>query len=94
MFVFLQEHKLFLFQMVAMGALNTSGQFFVYRMANQFKQHYVPCILTTRYIMTVLLSIIFYGHKTNFWQILGMLIVFGMLSYEMLSEIRVDKSAK
>ena len=55
-------HHKFLIHMILMGILSTSGQMFVYRMIKQFKQHFVPFVITTRKIFTVALSIIFYNH--------------------------------
>lgn len=60
---------------------------FVYRMIKQFKQHFVPFVITTRKIFTVGLSIIVYKHATNVWQILGLILVFGVVKYEFVSEL-------
>ena len=62
MFLFIFQHRLFLFHMILIGILNTLGQIFIYRMVNDFKQHFVPFVLTSRKIFTVLLSIVFYQH--------------------------------
>jgi len=70
-----------------MGILSTIGQMFVYRMIKQFKQHFVPFVITTRKIFTVGLSIIVYKHATNVWQILGLILVFGVVKYEFVSEL-------
>lgn len=70
-----------------MGILSTIGQMFVYRMIKQFKQHFVPFVITTRKIFTVGLSIIVYKHATNVWQLLGLLLVFGIVTYEFVSEL-------
>ena len=61
-FTFCATHSYFLFHMVLMGLLSTVGQMFVYRMIKQFKQHFVPFVITTRKIFTVGLSIIIYHH--------------------------------
>lgn len=84
-FVFLFEHKLFLFHMMVMGVLSTIGQMFVYRMIKQFKQHFAPFVITTRKIFTVGLSIIYYHHETNFFQLIGLFLVFGLVTYEFVS---------
>ena len=54
---------------------------FVYRMIKQFKQHFVPFVITTRKIFTVGLSIVFYNHETNFMQVLGIITVFGIVAF-------------
>jgi len=92
MFVFIAEHRKFLLHLLLMGVLSTLGQMFVYRMIKQFKQHFVPFVITTRKIFTVGLSIFFYNHPTNFWQILGLMMVFGIVTYEFVSELMGEKS--
>lgn len=73
--------------MLGMSVLSSIGQMFVYRMIKQFKQHFVPFVITTRKIFTVGLSIIVYRHATNVWQLLGLLLVFGIVTYEFVSEL-------
>jgi drug/metabolite transporter (DMT)-like permease len=81
MLTFIWEHSLFAFHLFLMGALSTFGQMFVYRMIKQFKQHFVPFVITTRKIVTVGLSILYFHHPTNSGQIGGILIVFGIVTY-------------
>lgn len=73
--------------MLIMGILAVTGQMFVYRMIKQFKQHFVPFVITTRKVFTVALSIVFYSHPTNFMQILGIVIVFGIVTYEFVTDL-------
>lgn len=91
-FVFLFEHKTFLMHMTMMGVLSTIGQMFVYRMIKQFKQHFAPFVITTRKIFTVGLSIIYYNHETNLLQLIGLFLVFGLVTYEFVSELVDEKS--
>jgi uncharacterized membrane protein len=51
-------------------------------MIKSFKQHIVPFIITTRKVFTVCISLIFYNHKTHLGQIIGILIVLGVVVYE------------
>ncbi len=74
-----------------MSLLSSVGQIFVYRMIKQFKQHFVPFVITTRKIFTVGLSIIVYRHATNVWQILGLFLVFAIVTYEFVSELMAEK---
>lgn len=73
--------------MIIMGVLALVGQMFVYRMIKQFKQHFVPFVITTRKVFTVALSIFFYDHETNFMQILGILMVFGIVTFEFVTDL-------
>lgn len=85
MFFFLFEHSKFVIHMLIMGILSTFGQMFVYRMIKQFKQHFPPFVITTRKIFTVGLSIIYYRHATNIYQLVGIVLVFGIVTYEFVS---------
>lgn len=85
MCTYIVTHRLFLFHMLAMGVLSAVGQMFVYRMIKQFKQHFVPFVITTRKIFTVALSIVFYHHETNSFQVIGLIMVFGVVTYEFVS---------
>ena len=78
---YIVTHHLFLIHMAIMGILAAVGQMFVYRMIKQFKQHFVPFVITTRKIFTVALSIFFYNHPTNAVQIMGIMTVFGVVTY-------------
>jgi solute carrier family 35 (UDP-galactose transporter), member B1 len=81
MCTFILTHKIFLLHMLIMGVLSAVGQMFVYRMIKQFKQHFVPFVITTRKIFTVAISIVFYHHETNLWQGAGLIMVFGVVTY-------------
>lgn len=72
---FMVYHPRFTIYIIGMSILSGIGQFFVYRMIKQFKQHFVPFTITSRKILTVVASIILVGHKTNVLQILGVIIV-------------------
>ena len=65
----------------------TVGQMFVYRMIKQFKQHFVPFVITTRKIFTVGLSLIWYRHATNAGQVISIVMVFLLVTYEFVSEL-------
>ena len=88
---FLFEHKFFCLHLLIMGVLSTVGQMFVYRMIKQFKQHFPPFVITTRKIFTVGLSIFYYHHGTNIYQLLGLFLVFALVTYEFVSELVEEK---
>lgn len=64
------------------------GQIFIYRMIKEFKQHIVPFVVTTRKIITVGLSLIYFHHETSFGQIFSICIVFFATVYEFLDSIK------
>ena len=78
---FIRHHQAILIDNMMIGILCFIGQVFIYRIVKQFKQHIVPFIITTRKIFTVALSIIYYQHKWNFEQAIGVAIVFGASLY-------------
>ena len=86
-FKFCLQHNDFLLHLTVLGLLNGFGQFFIYRMIKEFKQHIVPFVITTRKIFTVAISIIFYQHPTSAEQICGVLLVFVVVIYEFVSEV-------
>lgn len=80
-------HFTFSVDLIVMSLVSGLGQFFVYRMIKQFKQHFVPFTISSRKILTATISIIFYGHKTNWVQIMGIAIVLFTVFVEFLMEI-------
>lgn len=82
------SHPLFLFHLILLSVLSCMGQFVVYTMIKLFKQHIVPFVITTRKLLTVVLSIVWYQHETSPLQIVGMVIVFLAVIYEFASEIK------
>jgi len=85
-------YPLFTIHLVSMSVLTFVGQIFVYRMIKQFKQHIVPFVVTTRKIITVGFSLIYFHHQSSFGQIVGIVLVFCITTYEFLSEMLKDKS--
>ena len=83
---------MFTAHLVAMSVLTFIGQIFVYRMIKQFKQHIVPFVVTTRKIITVGFSLIYFNHKSSLGQVIGILLVFFIMTYEFLSEMIKDNS--
>ena len=84
-------HPIFAVHLIGLSLMSCLGQFFVYRMIKQFKQHIVPFVITTRKILTIFISILYYHHKTNFIQMVGVVIVFLTVIYEFASQLRKDE---
>lgn len=85
--VFMWEHIQFSVELIVMSVASGFGQFFVYRMIKQFKQHFVPFTISSRKILTVAISIAFYNHKTNWIQILGISIVLFTVFVEFMTQL-------
>lgn len=89
-FIYTFYHPMFAIHLLGMSLLSCLGQFFVYRMIKQFKQHIVPFVITTRKIFTIFISIFYYSHETTSIQLVGVLIVFMTVIYEFASELKKD----
>jgi hypothetical protein len=48
--------------MISMTSLAFVGNIFIYTMIRNFKQHIVPFVITTRKIISIGLSVLFYKH--------------------------------
>jgi len=45
-----------------MSVLTFFGQIIVYRLIKEFKQHIVPFVVTTRKVITVVFSLVYFHH--------------------------------
>ncbi len=63
------------------------GQLFIYRMIKMFRQHIVPFVITTRKMVTVGLSIVYFHHATSVGQILSIVLVLAVTVYEFCDNI-------
>ena len=81
---FFWEHLLFTFDMFVYSFLSLVGQFFIYRLIKHFKQHIAPFVTTIRKILTVVISLVYYGHPTNWVQIFGLVIVLPTVALEFM----------
>ena len=78
-----------------MSLFTFSCQIFVYRLIKQFKQHIVPFIITTRKIITIVISMLFVGHKKyDSIQFVGVFMIFGSVAYEFITEIQKSDGSK
>lgn len=90
-FTYAFYHPLFTFHLICLSFLSAFGQFIVYTMIKLFKQHIVPFIITIRKILTVLISIIIYNHRTSYIQLFGMGVVIISVIYEFIDEAKSKK---
>ena len=89
---FAWNHPLFMAHLLGMSLCGFVGQIFIYKMIRNFKQHIVPFVITTRKIITVGISIIYFEHNVSPQQIIGIALVFGSVAFEFFSEImKTDK---
>lgn len=59
---FFYYHPLCFVHLIVLGTLGAFGQMVVFWMIKLFRQHVVPFVITTRKIVTTLISILFFKH--------------------------------
>lgn len=82
--VFLIEHPEAILDVCAICVLQLIGQNCIYLVVANFKQHIYPLISTVRKIITIVLSILVYGHSMTSHQWFAMILVFGGMAYEFI----------
>lgn len=80
---FVIDHPVIFFDLVGMGLLQVIGQISIYFVVANFKQHVFPLISTTRKMITVLVSIFYFGHTMANGQYIAIGIVFLGMFYEL-----------
>lgn len=73
---FLVEHPSIISDILLEALMVSIGHIFAYYLIAHFRQHVVPFVITTRKALSVLLSIIVYGHQVNGKQWAGIVLVF------------------
>jgi UDP-galactose transporter B1 len=73
---FVMSHEQILADIALYSILNAIGQLVIYQMIKLFKQHIPSFIIATRKCFTVIVNIMYFGHKINLMQISGILFVF------------------
>lgn len=86
---FILDHYSFALHLSSLATLAWLGQLFVYRLIKQFKQHIVPFVITSRKIMTIIISILFVGNKKySPLQFVGVFIIFSSVAFEFVTELK------
>jgi UDP-galactose transporter B1 len=81
------SHPQFSIDIIILSFAGFFGQIFQYKILKAFQQHMVPFIMSTRKMITVGLSIIYFGHDTSLGQVLGLAIVFIAAIYEFIKSV-------
>lgn len=68
-------HPLFTIHLLVMASLAFLGHIFIYKMIKDFRQHIVPFVITTRKIISVGISMIYFKHSSSIIQIVCILVV-------------------
>ena len=78
---YMVKHPQFCWDLLIMSLAAFVGQIFIYRMIKEFKQHIVPFVVTTRKIITVGLSLVYFNHQTSVGQVISIIVVFAVTVY-------------
>ena len=92
--IFCINHPDFMRDLVFLSLAAFVGQLFIYRLIREFKQHIVPFVCTTRKIITVGLSLVYFKHETSFGQVSAILVVFMATVYEFIDSIKKTEEKK
>lgn len=92
MFQFFVKYPECLGQLVLLGTLGAAGQVVVFWLVKLFRQHIVPFIITTRKLVTTLISVFIFHHGITSVQLLGVAITFLIVLYDFKKEISHQKS--
>lgn len=87
---FIVFHPGFAAQLLGHAIIAAIGQLYVYKVIKQFKQHILPFVRASRKVLTVGVSILFYGHETNLMQVTGICLVLSTIFYEFYLSISED----
>jgi len=88
---FLANYQNFGTDLLILCVFGTAGQCFLYEMIKRFEPHIYTLLTVFRKIMTVVISIILYGHHISMLQIFGLSIVFSGLIYEIKNQFKFKK---
>jgi UDP-galactose transporter B1 len=91
MLAFYYYHPTCLLYLIILGLMGALGQIVIFWMISLFRQHIVPFIVTTRKIVTTLLSILFFNHSSTIWQYVGIVVTLGIVVYDFKNEIAHQK---
>lgn len=84
LFHFSWNYPLFVLHLLSMAGLVFIGNIFVYRIIKDFRQHIGPFIITTRRIISVGISVIYFHHSSSAVQVICGLVVLFTTLYEFL----------
>ena len=86
-YLFDSKHSSYLKILILFCILTAIGQFFIYRLVKDFKQHIVPFALSSRKTLTIYINIII-GRGCRALQFVGILMISAAAFYEFISEVK------
>ena len=78
-FNFLYKHPSFTYEILALAVLTFAGQTVIYKIIKNFERNVIPLIIGIRKTFTVSFNLVYFGHRTTYGQIIGILIAFSAI---------------
>lgn len=91
---FIKQYPRALVDVLAFAAFGAVGQVFVFIILEKFDSLILVTATVTRKMISMILSVVLFGHHLNLWQWGGVLLVFGGIGYESYLKIASKKQKK
>ena len=89
---FMSKHPDFAFHALLMSLTSATGQLFIFYTIQSFGAIVFTIIMTTRLMLSILLSCILYNHPLSAQAVVGVIVVFGALFLQVYVRYRISKS--
>lgn len=83
--MFFQNYPIVLFEIIPMIVSQVLGQMCIYYVVVNFRQHIFPLISTFRKVITVILSVWYFGHHIGAYQLIAIAVMLFGITYELSS---------
>lgn len=91
---FITKYPLAMIDMLAFSVFGAVGQVFVFIILEKFDSLILVTATVTRKMISMILSVVLFGHHLNMWQWGGVVLVFGGIGYESYVKIASKRKAK
>lgn len=89
---FIKQYPRALVDILAFAAFGAVGQVFVFIILEKFDSLILVTATVTRKMISMILSVVLFGHHLNIWQWSGVMLVFGGIGYESFLKISSKKT--
>lgn len=91
---FITKYPLAMIDILAFSVFGAVGQVFVFIILEKFDSLILVTATVTRKMISMILSVVLFGHHLNMWQWGGVVLVFGGIGYESYVKIASKRKAK
>lgn len=89
---FIHRHHEVVYEIISFSLCGAVGQVFVFIILEKFDSIILITATVTRKMLSMMLSVVLFGHRLNFTQWFGVLLVFGGIGYEALVKLKSKQS--